>query len=168
MALAILTFLTVVFIFSRKWFFRLPVGEYIPQSRREHLALAAELLQERGYRIIGERLAYEIATYLDSRKYSSYLVVDFIVEKDGITYPVKVRTPRDPERVSGPWLRKQFYPLWTIFETPIAYVNPDSGSVELIDFALEYPSRYYHRRWRMRGIWLVIGVAAGWLLSLAH
>jgi hypothetical protein len=40
--------------------------------------------------------------------------------------------------------------------------------IDLVDFALDYPGRTYRRRWRMRLLWLSVGVALGWLLSLSH
>lgn len=166
MAVSILVFLTIAFLAVRHRFFRIPVGEYEPQSRRMYMALAGEVLQEKGYRIAGERLAHEMETYLGARKFTSYVVADFLAERDGVLYPVKVRSPRDPERLDGPWIRKQFYPLWTVYESPVAYVNPEAASIELIDFSVDYPGRYFGRRWRSRLIWLVVGVAAGWLLSL--
>ncbi|MHB1683126.1 MAG: hypothetical protein ACYCYO_09965 [Bacilli bacterium] len=166
--LAILTFLTVAFLFLRGKYLRSPLGDHEPQSRREHLLRGAEVLQEQGYRIVGERIAHEVASYYGSRKFVSYIVVDYLAEKEGLQYPVKVRSPRDPDRMSGARLRRQFLTLYTLYETPIAYVNPYTGMIDLVDFALDYPGRTYRRRWRMRLLWLSVGVALGWLLSLSH
>ncbi len=166
--LAILTFLTVAFLFLRGKYLRSPLGDHELQSRREHLIRAADILQEQGYRIVGERIAHEVASYIGNRKFVSYIVVDYMVEKEGLQYPVKVRSPRDPDRMSGALLRRQFLTLYTLYETPIAYVNPYTGMIDLVDFALDFPGRHYRRRWRTRLLWLCVGVALGWLLSLSH
>ncbi len=166
--LALLTFLTVAFLFLRGKYLRSPLGDHELQSRREHLIRAADILHEQGYRIVGERIAHEVASYIGNRKFVSYIVVDYMAEKEGLQYPVKVRSPRDPDRMSGALLRKQFLTLYTLYETPIAYVNPYTGMIDLVDFALDFPGRHYRRRWRTRLLWLCVGVALGWLLSLSH
>ncbi|MCY0875275.1 MAG: hypothetical protein OWT28_03220 [Firmicutes bacterium] len=164
--LALLTFLTVAFLWLRGKYLASPLGEFASQSQRERLHYAAEFLQKKGYRIVQERVAHEMSTYFGSRKFTNYIVADFVVEKDGMPYPARVRSTRDPDRVSGVWLRRQLFPLYLSYESPVVYVCPDAGTIEVVDFSIDYPARYHRRRWRSRLLWLAIGIATGWLLSM--
>jgi len=164
--LALLTFLTVAFIWLRGRYRASPLGEFAAETKRERLYAAAEFLQKRDYRIVSERVAHELSTYFGARKFTTYVVADFLIEKDGVVYPARVRSQREPERISGAWLRKQLLPLYMAYETPVVYVHPDAGTIDVVDFAIDYPSKVYRRRWRSRLLWLTIGMAVGWLLSL--
>lgn len=165
--LGVLTFLTVVYLFLRARYRASPLGEFAVGSQREHVVRGAELLKEQGFRIVDERLSHEVLSFWGARKFTAFLVADFLVEKNGILYPAKVSSPRDPERVSGAWLRKQFLPLAQIYEAPVAYVQPEAGTIELVDFELERPGRTELKRWRGRLVWLAVGVLLGWLFSRA-
>ncbi len=165
---AILTFLTVVFLFVRSRYLASPLSEFETTSRREYLIRAGEILQEQGYQIVGERIPHELASFFGNRKFVTYIVVDYLVEKEGVHYPIKVRSHRDPARVSGAWLRKQFLALYSLYESPIGYLSPESGTMEFVDFDIDFPGRYYTKRWRMRLLWFAIGLSIGWLLSFAH
>jgi len=164
--LALLTFLTVAFLWLRGKYLASPLGEFASQSQRERLHYAAECLQRKGYRIVKERVAHEMSSYLGARKFTTYIVADFVVEKDGMAYPARVRSSRDPQRVGGAWLRRHLFTLYMAYESPVVYVCPDAGTIDVVDFAIDYPSRYHRRRWRSRLLWLAIGIAVGWLLSL--
>ncbi|MCI0183132.1 MAG: hypothetical protein OWR52_06600 [Acidibacillus sp.] len=166
--LAILTFLTVVFLFIRARYLASPLHEFEPTSTREHLLEAGDILQNKGYRIIGERIAHELSSFFGNRKFITYIIVDFLVEKEGIQYPIKVRSPRDSTRISGAMLRKQLFALYTLYETPVGYLSPDTGVLEFVDFTIDFPGRYYAKRWRMRLLWMAIGLSIGWLLSFSH
>ena len=165
--LAILTFITVAFLFFRYKYLASGWSEFAPESKRESMVKACEYLQEQGYRIVDERVGHELSSYIGSRKYTTFLIADYIIEKEGTRYPVKVRSTRDPERMSGVWLRKNFFPLYEQYQTPIAYVDGDLGNIEWIDFAMDYPAQYFRKRWQSRLIWLFIGVVLGWLITLA-
>lgn len=164
--LALLTFLTVAFFWLRAKYLGSPLGEFASQSQRERVHAAAEFLQHRGYRIVSERVSHELSTYFGSRQFTTYIVADFMVEKEGAIYPARVCSSRDPERVSGAWLRRQLFPLYIAYETPVVYVHPDAGTIDIVDFAIDFPGPYRRRRWRSRLLWLAIGIALGWLLSL--
>lgn len=164
--LALLTFLTVAFLWLRGKYLASPLGEFASESQRERLHYAAEFLQKKGYRIVSERVAHEMSTYYGARKFTNYIVADFIVEKDSGLYPARVRSGRDPDRVSGAWLRRHLFTLYLAYESPVVYVCPDAGTIEVVDFAIDFPGRYHRRRWRSRLLWLSIGIAVGWLLSL--
>lgn len=163
--IGVLTFLTVIYLFLRARYRASPLGEFAVESQREHVMSGAKLLQEQGFRIVDERLSHEVLSFWGARKFTSFLVADFLVEKNGVLYPAKVSSPRDPERVNGVWLRKQFLPLAHIYEAPVAYVQPEAGTIELVDFELERPVRTELKRWRGRLIWLAVGVMLGWLFS---
>ena len=165
--LAILTFLTVAFLFLRYKYLASGWVEFTPESKREHLVRACDFLQQQGYRIVDERVGHELSSYFGNHKYTTYLIADYIIEKEGSRYPAKVRSSRDPERVSGVWLRKNFFPIYEQYRSPIAYVDADMGTIEWIDFAIDYPAQYFRRRWLSRLIWLLIGVVLGWLITLA-
>lgn len=165
--LAILTFVTVAFLFFRSKYMASGWAEFTPESRREHMLKACDFLQAEGYRIVDERVGHELSSYVGSKKYTTYLIADYIIEKEGTRYPVKVRSARDPERMSGVWLRKNFFPLYEQYRAPIAYVDADLGSIEWIDFALDYPAQYFRKRWQSRLVWLLLGMVLGWLITLA-
>ncbi|PWI58777.1 hypothetical protein [Sulfoacidibacillus thermotolerans] len=166
--LAILTFLTVAYLYIRNRYLGSSLHEFELTSKRDHFVRAGEILQERGYRIVGERIPHELASFFGNRKFVTYVVVDYLVEKEGVQYPIKVRSVRDPERISGAWLRKQFLALYTLYESPIGFLSPDSGVMEFVDFSLDFPGRYYAKRWRTRLFWLAIGISIGWLLSFSR
>ena len=163
--LSVLTFLTVAYFYLRAKYRASPLGEFSVESRRERVIRGGEALQAQGYRIVDERLAHEVLSFFGTRRFTSYLVVDFLVEKDGVIHAAKVRSPHDPERIGGAWLRRHLLPLYTLYETPVAYVHPDTGNIDLVDFEMEYPNRHYYKRWRGRLVWLGVGVTIGWLLS---
>lgn len=165
--LAILTFLTVAFLFLRGRY-REKFEERETTSRREHLVRAGEVLDRAGYRIVDERVAHETFTFWGSRRFTAYILVDYIVEKNGVRYPSKVRSPRDPDRVSGAWLRRHLWPLYALYETPVVHVHPETGEINLVDFSVEYPPSHYRRRWAGRFVWLFVGVALGWILAAAR
>ncbi|MCY0869147.1 MAG: hypothetical protein OWT27_00960 [Firmicutes bacterium] len=165
--LGVLTFLTVAFLFMRRRYLRSPLGSYAPESVRERMVNAAELLVKRGYRIVSERVAHDTHTYFGSQRFTGSAHVDFLVEREAILFPARVRRSRDPERITGPWLRAQFLPLFVMYDAPVLYVDADAQKVIQIDFAVDWPTRYYRRRWSSRLLWLIVGVAVGWLLSLA-
>lgn len=166
--LAILTFATVFFWYARRKYLSSSLAEQDVESKREYVVRAGQALQAAGYRIVDERIGHEVATFLGSRKFTTYAIADYLVEKGGVRYPVKVRSPRDPERISGAWLRSHLWGLWALYEVPVAYVHPDTGAIDLVDFTVEYPSSHYRRRWGGRVIWLLIGVALGWLLCASR
>ncbi|MCY0901705.1 MAG: hypothetical protein OWU32_05880 [Firmicutes bacterium] len=166
--LALLTFLTVVFFWLRARYRGSALGEFSSISQRERVQIAAELMQRRGYRIVSERVSHELSTYVGARRFTTYIVADFMVEREGVVYPARVRSARDPERLSGAWLRRHLFPLYVAYEAPIVYVHPDAGTMDIVDFAMEYPGASRRRRWRSRLLWLGVGVAIGWLLSLQH
>ncbi len=163
---AVLVFLLVVFFYLRRKYLGSPLAAFSPNSSRDHVLQAAQVLQKAGYRIIDERISHEAATFFGSRKSTTFFVVDFMVEKEGVRYPVKVKSKRDPDRVSGPWLRRQFLPIWLMYESPVLYVDPERGMIDGVDFSIDYPGRYVRRRLSTRVLWLMIGVVVGWLLSL--
>ncbi len=165
--LAILTFLTVAFLFLRSKYVASGWAELTPESKREPMLKAFDVLQAEGYRVVDERVGYELSSYYGSRKFTTVLIADYMIEKDGSRYPVKVRSSRDPERISGAWLRKNFFPLYEQYRVPIAYVDAEIGSIEWIDFAVDYPAHYFRKRWLSRAIWLLAGIALGWLIALA-
>ena len=165
--LAVLTFLTVVYLYLRAKYRASPLGEFYAESRRERVIRGGEVLQRHGYRVIDERVGHEVQSYVGARRFTTYLIVDFLVEKDGVVHPAKVRSARDPQRISGAWVRRQLWPLYALYGAPVAYVDADAGTIDLVDFELDYPGRHYMRRWRGRFVWLVVGVVTGWLLARA-
>lgn len=165
--LAILTFLTVALLFFRSKYLASSWAEFAPESKREIMIKACDFLQGQGYRIVDERVGHELNSYLGSKKYTTFLIADYIIENEGTRYPVKVRSTRDPERINGVWLRKNFFPLYEQYHSPIAYVDAELGSIEWIDFAMDYPAQYFRKRWLSRLIWLFIGIVLGWLIALA-
>ncbi len=166
--LAVLTFLTVAFLFVRSKYRASALSEYASGSQREYIIRAGDILQDRGYRIVDERIAHEIASFYGAKKFVTYTIVDFLAEKDGVVHPVKVRSPRDPNRLTGVWLRRYLLPLYILYDTPVVYVMPDTETIELVDFSLDYPGRYYRVKWRGRLLWLIAGVVLGWLLAAVH
>ncbi len=165
--LAVLTFLTVAYLYLRAKYRASPLGEFSAQSKREYVIRGGEVLQEHGYRIIDERIGHEVQSYVGPRCFTTYLIVDFLVEKEGVVHPAKIRSPRDPDRISGAFVRRQLWPLCTLYDAPVAYVYPDAGRIDLVDFELDFPGRHYMRRWRGRILWLLVGIVAGWLLARA-
>lgn len=165
--LAILVFLTVAFLFFRAKYLSSSWSEFTPASRREQMIKACEFLQSEGYRIIDERVGHELSSYIGSRKFTTFIVADYVIEKEGTRYPVKVRSSRDPELITGVWMRRQFFPLFQQYHAPIAYVDPLVGHIDWIDFAMDYPAQHFRRQWQSRLLWLLLGVVTGWLIALA-
>ncbi|KYP81023.1 hypothetical protein [Ferroacidibacillus organovorans] len=166
--IAILTSVTVLYLFLRSRFRNASWESDQPESQRERFVYASEVLQTIGFKILDERIAHEAITYFGHRKFSSYLLADFIVEKDGQPCPVRVKRLRDPERVSGAWLRSHVMPLYVIYDAPVGLLQPETHELTWVDFSLEVSSRLRYRKWRMRLLWLCIGAVLGFALAQSH
>ncbi len=162
---AVLVFLLVVFFYLRKKYLGSSLAEFSSSSQRDRILQAERVLKSKGYRIVDERIAHEIVTYFGSQKSSTFAVVDFMVEKDGARYPVKVRSKWDPERISGAWIRRHLLPIWSLYDSQVLYVDPDRKVIDGVEFSMDYPARYFRRRFSMRILWLMGGIVIGWLLS---
>ena len=107
--------------------------------------------------MLGDRAIVEAVAVAVRDHHVPHLVVD----------PVMMSKGGDPllQPDAQTALRRHLLPLYTLYETPVAYVHPDTGNIDLVDFEMEYPNRHYYKRWRGRLVWLGVGVTIGWLLS---
>jgi hypothetical protein len=95
-----------------------------------------KMLEEQGYRVYEGKQKVEIQAFIDDKEVQSRVYADYLAERDGKRYVVKVAKSRDQFRLTGAYIRDTFHLYQWIFQPDgILYVNKETNRTHLIRFA---------------------------------
>ncbi|MCZ8512834.1 hypothetical protein O9H85_10485 [Paenibacillus filicis] len=100
-----------------------------------------DLLEQRGYTILGGKKRIPVLISHNRKDtLQSRLFLDYIVEKDGELYAVKLAKERSPLEMSGSIIRERLliYQLLLPGAAGVLYVDTPSGRVDRFEFELQF------------------------------
>jgi len=96
---------------------------------------ALNLLQNNGYEVIQGKVRVPIDINTNERNYQSRIIVDYIAQKNGKSYIVKIKNKRKQERISGSFLRDELLAMQLMCRADGSlYIDLDKERIYDIDF----------------------------------
>ncbi len=161
--IALLLAASLLWLVFRSLFWQQRGSQQVPLKGK--FKAAREWLESNGYQVLRVRERAEWAGYYDGRKFQKTFIADFIVRQGTHSYVVKIVNERE-KGINGVKLRDQWYPLVVAFGVNgILHIDVDAEQVHVIDFELKQPGYARRKRWVQHGVWMVVGILMGFVLS---
>jgi hypothetical protein len=148
-----------------------------PWMKRRRLAAAREqgaagevraevLLRRLGFSILGRQVGVSYSVGVDGAEVAIDLRADYVVSEGGRRYVAEVKTGVFAPRIETAATRRQLLEYRVAFDVDgVLLVDAEANRVRLVEFPL--PGGARERRGSGRGAWLLVGIAAGVLATLA-
>jgi hypothetical protein len=115
-----------------------------PSSYSE--AEAEKIIKNNGYKILEKHKKFPVITYVDGKSHLGFIVVDFIAEKDKLTYVVEVKTGEEID-TTEPLVRRKFLEYtYACRPNGILLLDMNSKNIQKISFKLPTAEREYFFR----------------------
>lgn len=133
-------------------------------ARGEHRAEA--LLRRLGFSILGRQVGVSYGVGVDGEQVAIDLRADYVVQDGGRRYVAEVKTGVFAPRIETAATRRQLLEYRVAFDVDgVLLVDAEADRVRLVEFPL--PGARRRRPGAGRGAWLLAGIAAGVLATLA-
>lgn len=133
--------------------------------KKQYSGEIVSLLENKGYNVVSDKLKIPISIVADDKPMESRLFVDYLAEKDGLLYVVKVGKQRKPLLFNGASLRDQLLPFYLLYRpNGIIYVTDDKKDIKIIHFNIENKQPPTSFNVKSAIFWLGLGIMLSTIL----